>query len=149
MRLPGATYSSQPRMGLMPAFLAALVEVDGAEEVAVVGERDGREVEVLGLLRPASRAAPRRRGGCTRSGRGGGRTRPAGQSRFARPPLLSARLACGFGSSIDGSARLACGLHAIHSHSIVLGGLDEMSKTTRLTPCTSLMIRLEIAASTS
>jgi hypothetical protein len=36
-----------------------------------------------------------------------------------------------------------------YSHSMVLGGLEEMSKTTRLTPLTSLMIRLEILASTS
>ena len=34
----------------MPAFWAAEVEIDRAEEVAVVGERDGREPELLGLL---------------------------------------------------------------------------------------------------
>jgi hypothetical protein len=36
-----------------------------------------------------------------------------------------------------------------YSHSIVAGGLEEMSYTTRLTPLTSLMIRLLIVASTS
>ena len=36
-----------------------------------------------------------------------------------------------------------------HSHSIVLGGLEEMSKTTRFTPCTSLMMREEILPSRS
>ncbi len=33
-----------------------------------------------------------------------------------------------------------------HSHSIVAGGLELMSKTTRLTPRTSLVMRLEIRA---
>ncbi len=36
-----------------------------------------------------------------------------------------------------------------HSHSMVAGGLDEMSYTTRLTPRTSLMMRLEIRPSSS
>src|SRR6476646_11076624 len=36
-----------------------------------------------------------------------------------------------------------------HSHSIVAGGFDEMSYTTRFTPETSLTIRLEIFARTS
>ena len=36
-----------------------------------------------------------------------------------------------------------------HSHSIVAGGLLEMSYTTRFTPRTSLMMRLLITASTS
>jgi len=36
-----------------------------------------------------------------------------------------------------------------HSHSIVAGGLLEMSYTTRFTPSTSLMMRLLIVASTS
>ena len=36
-----------------------------------------------------------------------------------------------------------------HSHSIVAGGLLLMSYTTRLTPCTSLMIRVLILPSTS
>ena len=36
-----------------------------------------------------------------------------------------------------------------YSHSIVLGGLLEMSYVTRFTPGTSLMIRLLIVASTS
>ncbi len=37
----------------------------------------------------------------------------------------------------------------IHSHSIVPGGFDEMSSATRLTPATSLMMRLEMRSSTS
>src|SRR5262249_52688302 len=36
-----------------------------------------------------------------------------------------------------------------YSHSIVAGGFDEMSYTTRFTPGISLMTRLEIASSTS
>lgn len=36
-----------------------------------------------------------------------------------------------------------------YSHSIVAGGFDEMSYTTRLTPRTSLMIRFEIRPSSS
>ena len=36
-----------------------------------------------------------------------------------------------------------------YSHSIVAGGLLEMSYTTRFTPFTSLMMRLEIRAKTS
>src|SRR5690242_1662173 len=36
-----------------------------------------------------------------------------------------------------------------YSHSIVLGGLELMSYTTRFTPCTSLMIRLDIRPNTS
>src|SRR5207245_5881539 len=35
-----------------------------------------------------------------------------------------------------------------HSHSIVLGGFELMSNTTRFTPLTSLMIRVEIVPST-
>src|SRR5207249_6571064 len=36
-----------------------------------------------------------------------------------------------------------------YSHSIVLGGLELMSYTTRVTPATSLTIRVEIRSSTS
>lgn len=36
-----------------------------------------------------------------------------------------------------------------YSHSIVLGGLDETSKTTRFTPFTSLMIRFDITPKSS
>ena len=41
------------------------------------------------------------------------------------------------------------GMAAGYSHSIVAGGLELMSKTTRLTPRTSLMMRLEMRASMS
>src|SRR5713101_2781608 len=37
----------------------------------------------------------------------------------------------------------------VHSHSMVLGGFELMSKTTRFTPFTSLMILVDTAASTS
>ena len=36
-----------------------------------------------------------------------------------------------------------------HSHSMVAGGFDEMSYTTRFTPWTSFVIRLEMRASSS
>jgi hypothetical protein len=36
--------------GLDAGLLRGQIEIDGAEEVAVIGERDGREVQVLGLL---------------------------------------------------------------------------------------------------
>jgi len=36
-----------------------------------------------------------------------------------------------------------------HSHSMVAGGLDEISKHTRLMPFTSLMIRVDTFPSTS
>ena len=36
-----------------------------------------------------------------------------------------------------------------HSHSMVDGGFDEISKTTRLTPFTSLMMRFEMRPSRS
>lgn len=39
--------------------------------------------------------------------------------------------------------------HPHYSHSMVLGGFDEISYTTRLIPRTSLMILFEITASTS
>jgi hypothetical protein len=38
---------------------------------------------------------------------------------------------------------------SIHSHSMVPGGFEVMSKTTRFTPLTSFVIRFEIFASTS
>ncbi len=41
------------------------------------------------------------------------------------------------------------GSRLYYSHSMVLGGLDEMSYTTRFTPLTSLMIRLDRVPSSS
>jgi hypothetical protein len=38
---------------------------------------------------------------------------------------------------------------AVHSHSMVAGGFDEMSRATRFTPGISLMIRPEITSRTS
>ena len=58
-------------------------------------------------------------------------------------------------TSIDGCegqalpADSACGSRRVYSHSIVDGGLDEMSSATRLTAGISLMIRLEIVSSRS
>ncbi len=46
-------------------------------------------------------------------------------------------------------ARRAILARARYSHSIVLGGLEEMSYTTRFTPLTSLMMRDEIRPSSS
>ena len=40
-------------------------------------------------------------------------------------------------------------LYKLYSHSMVEGGLELMSYTTRLTPGTSLTMRLEMRASTS
>jgi hypothetical protein len=37
----------------------------------------------------------------------------------------------------------------VYSHSMVLGGLDEMSSATRFTPSTSLMMRLETVSRSS
>jgi len=42
--------------------------------------------------------------------------------------------------AVEASARPSNGLTS-YSHSMVDGGFDEMSKTTRLTPFTSLMMR--------
>ena len=53
------------------------------------------------------------------------------------------------------NARDFCGtvvprsLAGVYSHSIVAGGLEVMSYSTRLMPCTSLTIRTEIFSSTS
>ena len=59
------------------------------------------------------------------------------------------------GRGVDGSARGA-DLRAhgrevgpVHSHSMVPGGLDVTSSTTRLTPSTSLMSRLAIRSTRS
>ena len=47
-RDPDATYTSQPRIGFTPALRACCVELDRAEEVAVVGHRDRRHAQRLG-----------------------------------------------------------------------------------------------------
>ena len=99
-------------------LLGRVVEVDRAEEVAVIRERDGRELQLLGLVDQLLEL--------------GGTVEQA---------------VLGMNVQVDEFAMLhrAPG----HSHSIVEGGLDEMSKTTRLMPLTSLMIRLLIAPSRS
>ncbi len=99
-------------------LLGRVVEVDRAEEVAVIRERDGRELQLLGLVDQLLEL--------------GGTVEQA---------------VLGMNVQVDEFAMLhrAPG----HSHSIVEGGLDEMSKTTRLMPFTSLMIRLLIVPSRS
>ncbi len=98
--------------GLDPRLLGGAVEVHRPEEIAVVGERDGGERELLGLLHQ-----PLELGGAVEQAVLGVDVQVdevpplSGLTRLA--PLgthyLSARLACGGGSPIDGSARLADG----------------------------------------
>ncbi len=101
---------------LHPAPLAGRVEVHAPEEIAVVGERDGGEAEVLGLL---------------------------DELLEARGAIEEAVL--GMHVQVNEVGVL---FHVVpvtfYSHSMVLGGLDEISKTTRFTPLTSLMMRFEI-----
>ena len=52
-------------------------------------------------------------------------------------------------SSVRRSDRCTSATSRVYSHSIVAGGFELMSYTTRLTPRTSLMIRVEIRARTS
>ena len=76
---------------------------------------------------------------------GGGR-REAGR-RSAQPPRVARRATQGFHFAVAPPAspsRLP-----LHSHSIVAGGFELTSYTTRLIPGTWLMIRLEILPSTS
>src|SRR5262249_7145696 len=95
-----------------------VVEIDRAEEIAVIGQRDRRELELLGLGDELLEL--------------GGAVEQA---------------VLGMHMEVDEVAVLhrAPG----YSHSIVEGGLDEMSKTTRLMPFTSLMIRRLIVPSSS
>ena len=58
---------------LDPGGLGLLVELVGAEHVAVVGHRDRRHAQLGGALGQRRRAAPRRRAWSTRCGRAGGR----------------------------------------------------------------------------
>src|SRR5262249_14575823 len=99
-------------------LLRGVVEIDRAEEVAVIRERDGRELQLLGLVDQLLEL--------------GGAIEQA---------VLRMHV------QVDAFAVLhrAPG----YSHSIVEGGLDEMSNTTRLMPLTSLMIRLLMVPSRS
>ena len=63
--------------GLHAGLHAGRVEIDAAEEVAVVGERERGEAQLLRRAGRASRGARRRRAGCTPSGRAGERNRRA------------------------------------------------------------------------
>ena len=64
-----------------------------------------------------------------------------GEGRQARPGGMSVRRAVGSRRQISRGRR--------YSHSIVAGGLELMSYTTRFTPLTSLMMRVEMRASRS
>src|SRR5437868_4102284 len=70
-------------------------------------------------------------------------------SRYVRPSIRSNPA-----PNVTDRAKLNASLeHATewvaHSHSIVAGGFEEISYTTRFTPFTSLMIRVEMRASRS
>lgn len=53
------------------------------------------------------------------------------------------------GGRLSASREGARGLRGAYSHSMVPGGLDVMSRTTRLTSATSLVMRVEMRSSTS
>src|SRR4030095_10319837 len=99
-------------------LLGSEVEVDRAEEVAVIGERDGGEAKLLRLVDQLVEL--------------GGAVKQA---------------VLGVDVEMDELGVLHRGPG--YSHSIVDGGFEEMSNTTRLTPFTSLMIRLLIVPSRS
>src|ERR671938_624870 len=64
------------------------------------------------------------------------------------PRIRKLHLACA--ANLELARHRLEGAHAVrHSHSIVEGGFDEMSRATRFTPGISLMIRLEIVSSRS
>ena len=77
--------ASMPMIGLMPRPRGLLVEVVGAEEVAVVGHREGRHAHRRRPRRTGRRGAPHRRAWSTRCARAGART--------------SRRMPCGDGAS--------------------------------------------------
>ena len=107
-------------------LLRRLVEVDRAEEVPVVGERERGKVQVLRLL-----DEPLELGGAV-------------EETVLRMDVEVDEVAMLHAPGSTGSPPTA-----LYSHSIVDGGFDEISKTTRLTPFTSLMMRLEILPSRS
>ena len=106
--------------GLDAPLLSRLVEVDGTEEVAVIGQRDGRELQLLRLGHQLLEL-----GGAV-------------QQRVLRVHV-----------EMDEIAMLHASSSVTYSHSIVLGGFEETSNTTRLMPLTSLMIRFEMRPSRS
>ena len=73
-RCSGVTYASMPMIGLTPGGGGLLVEVVGAEHVAVVGHRQRRHAQPVGLGEQLLRAGPRRRASSTRCARAGART---------------------------------------------------------------------------
>ncbi len=106
--------------GLDARLLRRGVEVDRTEEVAVIREGDGGEAQ---------------------------RLRGVHQLVELGGPVEEAVL--GVDVQVDEVPPRSLLLLCLYSHSMVLGGLEEMSRTTRLTPFTSLMMRLEIRASRS
>ena len=103
--------------GLHARLHAGRVEIDAAEEVAVVGQGEGGEAQLLRALDELLEA------------------RGAVEQAVLRVDVQV--------NEIGGRFQVP------YSHSMVLGGLEEMSKTTRFTPCTSLMMREEILPSRS
>src|SRR5882762_770738 len=95
-------------------LLGRQVEIDRAEEIAMIGQRDRREAQLLRLLDELLEL-----GGAVE------------------------QTVLGVNVQVDEVAMLHRSVRA-YSHSMVDGGFDEMSKTTRLTPFTSLMTRLLI-----
>ncbi len=63
--------------GLDAGVAAFLVKFDGAEKIAVVAQGQRGHFEFRGARRQLGDAGQRRRGGCTRNGRGDGRRFPA------------------------------------------------------------------------
>ena len=104
------------------------------------------EERVVGYARTGQKPVGHARAGPGTRDVGGGissRPYPAAASRHP-PKTVTAR----FAGSYAGPARPSRAVSR-YSHSIVAGGFDEMSSATRLTPGTSLMIRVEIVWSTS
>ena len=75
----------------------------------------------------------------------GSAMRGFGAGGFARAAIAKAAIAkAAFGKAAFGQAAFAR-----HSHSIVPGGFEVMSRATRFTPSTSPIIRLEMRSSRS
>ncbi len=117
--------------GLDAGLPARRVEIDGPEEIAVIGEGQGGKAELGGAGDEA-------------------------HVLFLLPLPFDALDLLELGGPVEQAvlgvdvevdevgARRAILAGARYSHSIVLGGLEEMSYTTRFTPLTSLMMRDEI-----
>ena len=87
---PGATYTSQPRIGLMPRLRAASWNVDRREHVAVLGHRHRRHLQLRRPGRAAPRYGRRRRAARTPCAGAGGRSLALGARRVSVSALLGA-----------------------------------------------------------